>query len=141
MRARVSCFHLHNYPCRACLGHHATLHRRGDFRLRMVGCATPVRCATTCAVGFLLLPALATAWTTWRKFAFPIPPASVLLTPTGLGALAVNFACVTYLSASRAFGRRNPVARCVSVRTQRRARERRHHSSVLTTGWLQAIQA
>ena len=45
----------------------------------------------------LLMPALATAWTAWRKFALPIPPAPLPLTLTGLGALAINLTCALIL--------------------------------------------
>ena len=46
----------------------------------------------------LLMPALATAWTAWRKFALPIPPAPLPLTLTGLGALAINLTCALILA-------------------------------------------
>jgi Co/Zn/Cd efflux system component len=52
----------------------------------------------------LLLPALATAWTAWRKFASPIPPAPLALTFTALGALAVNFTCALILARVRHAG-------------------------------------
>jgi Co/Zn/Cd efflux system component len=40
--------------------------------------------------GILLIPALATLWTAWQKFALPVPPAPIPLSLTGAGALAVN---------------------------------------------------
>jgi Co/Zn/Cd efflux system component len=52
----------------------------------------------------LLMPALATAWTAWRKFALPIPPAPLPLTLTGLGALAVNLTCALILTRVRHAG-------------------------------------
>jgi Co/Zn/Cd efflux system component len=52
----------------------------------------------------LLVPALATAWNAWRKFASPIPPAPLALTFTGLGALAVNFTCALILARVRHAG-------------------------------------
>ncbi len=45
----------------------------------------------------LLVPAIATLWTTWQKFAAPVPPAPLPLTMTGLGALAVNLTCALLL--------------------------------------------
>jgi Co/Zn/Cd efflux system component len=35
----------------------------------------------------LFAPGVATAWTAWEKFNFPLPPAALPLTLTGLGAL------------------------------------------------------
>jgi Co/Zn/Cd efflux system component len=45
----------------------------------------------------LLIPALATLWTAWQKFAVPVPPAPLPLTLTGAGALAVNLTCALLL--------------------------------------------
>ncbi len=45
----------------------------------------------------LLVPAIATLWTAWQKFAAPVPPAPLPLTMTGLGALAVNLTCALLL--------------------------------------------
>jgi Co/Zn/Cd efflux system component len=45
----------------------------------------------------LLVPALATLWTAWQKFAAPVPPAPLPLTLTGAGALAVNLTCALLL--------------------------------------------
>ena len=47
--------------------------------------------------GILLVPALATLWTAWQKFAVPVPPAPVPLSLTGAGALAVNLTCALLL--------------------------------------------
>lgn len=47
--------------------------------------------------GVLLIPALATLWMAWQKFAVPSPPAPLLLAATGLGALAVNLYCAGIL--------------------------------------------
>ena len=52
----------------------------------------------------LLLPALATAYAAWAKFATMAPPAPVPLTLTGLGALAVNLTCAMMLARHRAGG-------------------------------------
>jgi Co/Zn/Cd efflux system component len=45
----------------------------------------------------LLIPALATLWTAWQKFALPVPPAPIPLSLTGAGALAVNVTCALLL--------------------------------------------
>jgi Co/Zn/Cd efflux system component len=45
----------------------------------------------------LLIPALATLWTAWQKFAVPVPPAPIPLSLTGAGALAVNVTCALLL--------------------------------------------
>jgi Co/Zn/Cd efflux system component len=47
--------------------------------------------------GILLIPALATVWTAWQKFAVPVPPAPIPLSVTGAGALAVNVTCALLL--------------------------------------------
>ena len=52
----------------------------------------------------LLMPALATAWTAWRKFVYPVPSAPLPLTLTGLGALAVNLSCAMILARVRGAG-------------------------------------
>jgi Co/Zn/Cd efflux system component len=45
----------------------------------------------------LLIPAFATLWTAWQKFAVPVPPAPIPLSLTGGGALAVNVTCALLL--------------------------------------------
>jgi Co/Zn/Cd efflux system component len=45
----------------------------------------------------LLVPGIATAWTAWQKLAAPIAPEPLLLSLTGLGALAVNVSCALLL--------------------------------------------
>ena len=52
----------------------------------------------------LVLPALATAYAAWTKFATMTPPAPVPLTLTGLGALAVNLTCAMMLARHRSGG-------------------------------------
>ena len=52
----------------------------------------------------LFVPAIATAWTAWQKFAGPVPPAALPLTIAGLGALAVNFYCALRLARFRTQG-------------------------------------
>jgi Co/Zn/Cd efflux system component len=54
--------------------------------------------------GILLVPGLATVWTAWQKFLLPVAPAPLPLSLTGLGALAVNFACASMLARVRHVG-------------------------------------
>jgi|SRR5580658_9691083 len=54
--------------------------------------------------GVLLVPALATLWTAWSKFALPLPPAAGPLTLTGGGALLVNLTCAFMLARFRTHG-------------------------------------
>ncbi|MGH6804595.1 MAG: cation transporter, partial [Methyloceanibacter sp.] len=51
--------------------------------------------------GILLVPAMATLWTAWQKFALPVPPAPIPLSLTGAGALAVNLICALMLARFR----------------------------------------
>ena len=48
--------------------------------------------------GVILVPAAATLWTAWQKFATPVPPQPVPLTLTAAGAFLVNFACAFLLA-------------------------------------------
>jgi Co/Zn/Cd efflux system component len=50
----------------------------------------------------LFAPGIATAWTAWEKFNLPLPPAGLLLTLTGLGALGINLFCAFLLARFRA---------------------------------------
>jgi len=45
----------------------------------------------------ILVPGLATLWTAWEKFMDPVAPASIPLSLTGLGALAVNLSAAFLL--------------------------------------------
>jgi Co/Zn/Cd efflux system component len=54
--------------------------------------------------GILLVPGLATLWTAWGKFLLPVPPAPLLLSLTGAGAMAVNFTRALRLSRYRTHG-------------------------------------
>lgn len=54
--------------------------------------------------GILLIPGLATLWTAWEKFNFPIAPSPFPLTLAGLGALAVNLSCALLLARYRRHG-------------------------------------
>lgn len=49
----------------------------------------------------LFAPAVATAWTAWEKFNFPVPPAARPLSITGVGALVVNLFCAVILARVR----------------------------------------
>jgi Co/Zn/Cd efflux system component len=49
----------------------------------------------------LLVPGLATAWMAWQKFVAPVAPEPLLLSLTGLGALAVNVSCALILARFR----------------------------------------
>lgn len=52
----------------------------------------------------LLVPGLATLWTAWAKFNVPIAPDPLLVSITGLGALAVNLSCALMLARYRHHG-------------------------------------
>jgi Co/Zn/Cd efflux system component len=54
--------------------------------------------------GLLLVPGLATLWTAWEKINAPTPPEPLLLSATGLGALAVNLFCAFLLARVRHHG-------------------------------------
>jgi Co/Zn/Cd efflux system component len=49
----------------------------------------------------LLVPGVATAWMAWQKLATPVAPEPLLLSLTGLGALAVNVSCALLLTRFR----------------------------------------
>jgi Co/Zn/Cd efflux system component len=51
--------------------------------------------------GILLIPALATLWTAWKKFAEPVAPNAAVLALTGAGAFIVNLACALMLARHR----------------------------------------
>lgn len=51
--------------------------------------------------GVLLVPGLATLWTAYEKFNAPVAPDPMLLSVTGLGALAVNLSCALILARYR----------------------------------------
>lgn len=52
----------------------------------------------------LLVPGIATLWTAWQKFATLAAPDPILLSLTGLGALAVNLSCAVTLARYRHHG-------------------------------------
>ena len=49
----------------------------------------------------LLVPAAATLWTAWQRFATLVPPLPLPLSLAGLGALAVNMSCAFMLARHR----------------------------------------
>ncbi|NDK52769.1 cation transporter, partial [Rhizobium laguerreae] len=49
----------------------------------------------------LLAPGIATLWTAYQSFIDPAPPQPLLLTVTGVGALAINLSCAFMLAAFR----------------------------------------
>jgi Co/Zn/Cd efflux system component len=51
--------------------------------------------------GIILVPGLATLWTAWDKFVTPTPPEPLILSVTGLGALAINLSCALILTRFR----------------------------------------
>jgi Co/Zn/Cd efflux system component len=51
--------------------------------------------------GVLLVPAVATLWTAWQRFATLLPPPPLPLSLAGLGALAVNMSCAFMLARYR----------------------------------------
>ena len=50
---------------------------------------------------FLLIPSVAALWMAWVKFMAPSPPAPMLLSITGAGALAINLLCAFMLASFR----------------------------------------
>lgn len=52
--------------------------------------------------GILLVPGLATLWTAWDKVMAPLPPAPLVLSLAGGGALVVNLSCAFILARFRA---------------------------------------
>lgn len=54
--------------------------------------------------GIILVPAIATLWTAWEKFASGGVPDALPLTLTGIGALLVNFTCARMLARFRHHG-------------------------------------
>jgi len=66
--------------------------------------------------GIILIPGLATFWMAWQKFAAPMPPAPVLLSLTGAGALLINFVCALILVRFRHHGGSLGLAAFLSAR-------------------------
>lgn len=52
----------------------------------------------------LLIPGVATLWTAWEKFSQPVAPSPLVLSLTGLGALAINLICALLLARYRTSG-------------------------------------
>ena len=67
--------------------------------LAALGWAARARASVGMALAVILLvPGLATVWTAWEKFNLPAAPDPMLLSLTGLGALAVNLSCAFMLA-------------------------------------------
>jgi Co/Zn/Cd efflux system component len=66
--------------------------------------------------GIILLPAIATFWMAWQKFAVPIPPRPIPLSLTGAGALLINFMCALILVRFREHGGSLGLAAFLSAR-------------------------
>jgi Co/Zn/Cd efflux system component len=66
--------------------------------LLALGWSVPARARVGMVLALILLvPGLATLWMAWQKFMLPLPPATVPLSATALGALAVNLSCAFML--------------------------------------------
>jgi Co/Zn/Cd efflux system component len=66
--------------------------------LLALGRSAPARARVGMVLALILLvPGLATLWMAWQKFMLPLPPATVPLSATALGALAVNLSCAFML--------------------------------------------
>ncbi|MDE2182960.1 MAG: cation transporter [Alphaproteobacteria bacterium] len=75
--------------------------------LILLALAWPARARARVGMGMaalLLVPGIAAAWTAWQNFSAHVIPASLPLTLTGLGALAVNFTCAAALLRFRHHG-------------------------------------
>src|SRR5262245_6674061 len=66
--------------------------------------------------GILLVPAIAALWTAAQKFGFPLAPASLPLTVTGIGALIVNVVSAALLMRYRHHGGSLSLAAFLSAR-------------------------
>jgi Co/Zn/Cd efflux system component len=81
--------------------------------------------------GIILIPGLATLWMAWQKFALPIPPASIPLSLTGVGALLVNFTCALLLIRVRHHGGSLGLAAFLSARNDVLA-----NAAIILAGWV-----
>lgn len=86
--------------------------------------------------GLLLVPAAATLWTAWQKFASPVPPEPWLLSLTGLGALAVNLTCALVLTKFRKHSGSLTRAAFLSARNDAFANVAIVATGLLTTYWV-----
>jgi Co/Zn/Cd efflux system component len=69
--------------------------------------------------GILLIPGVATLWTAWQKFMAPLPPAPILLSVTGTGALVINLSCALILARFRSHSGSLTRAAFLSARNER----------------------
>lgn len=70
--------------------------------LAALGWSSPSRARVGMALAaILLVPATATIWTAWQKFAVPVAPEPFALSLTGGGALVVNLSCAFLLAKFR----------------------------------------
>ena len=81
----------------------------------------------------LLIPGLATLWSAWQKLLDPVVPEPVPLTLTGLGALAINFACAFILAPHRSHGGSLAKAAFLSARNDAIA-----NAAIIVTGFVTA---
>jgi Co/Zn/Cd efflux system component len=83
----------------------------------------------------LLVPGIATAWTAWQKIAEPLPPEPLLLSLTGLGALAVNISCALLLTRFRDRSGSLTRAAFLSARNDALANVAVIAAAILTLAW------
>ena len=84
--------------------------------------------------GILMVPALATLWALWMKFNHPIPPDSLQLSLTGLGALAINLTCAFILARYRQYSGSLTKAAFLSARNDALA-----NVAIISTGFATAL--
>jgi len=84
--------------------------------------------------GILLVPAIATFWTGWKKFNAPVAPAPLPLSLVGLGALAVNVTCAMLLAPYRYQGGSLTRAAFLSARNDALA-----NLAIIAAGFVTAI--
>jgi Co/Zn/Cd efflux system component len=83
----------------------------------------------------LLVPGIATAWTAWQKIAEPLAPEPLLLSLTGLGALAVNVCCALLLTRFRNYSGSLTRAAFLSARNDALANVAVIAAAILTLAW------
>lgn len=83
----------------------------------------------------LLVPGIATAWTAWQKIAAPLAPEPLLLSLTGLGALAVNVCCALLLTRFRDHSGSLTRAAFLSARNDALANVAVIAAAILTLAW------
>jgi Co/Zn/Cd efflux system component len=83
----------------------------------------------------LLVPGVATAWTAWQKIAAPLAPEPLLLSLTGMGALAVNVCCALLLTRFRDHSGSLTRAAFLSARNDALANVAVIAAAILTLAW------